>query len=65
MENKNLEYKINEEKLYDLYILWTNQVFQDSEQRKNFHPKEIVYEICRILEKNPDLIQDLPYEKIL
>lgn len=42
--------KINKEEVFRLYMEWVDRVSEDLDWKTNFHPKEIVYKICEIIE---------------
>lgn len=50
--------KINKEELFKLYMEWVNDVAEECEWKTHFGPEEIVYSIVKILETNPQLIQN-------
>jgi hypothetical protein len=49
--------KINAEKLYKLYMDKVNYIADEYDWVTHFTPKDIVYMITNIIEKNPDIIE--------
>lgn len=49
--------KINEKKLYELYMEKVNRISEDLEWKTQFSPEEIVHMIVMILQNNPNLIE--------
>jgi len=43
--------KVNKEEVYRLYMEWVDRVLEDLDWKTQFSPKEIVYKICEIIEK--------------
>lgn len=43
--------KINKEEVLKLYMQWVEQISEDLDWKTQFSPKEIVYKICEIIEK--------------
>ncbi len=46
---------IDRKELYLLYIQWVEDVSEHNEWKSTFYPMEIVNQIARILEDNPNL----------
>ena len=44
--------KMDKEKIFKLYMQWVDKVTEDSDWKTQFTPKEIVYKICEIIEKD-------------
>jgi hypothetical protein len=49
--------KINQEKLYDLYMDQVNEISETCDWVTTFGPRDIVAMIAVIIENNPDLIE--------
>ena len=43
---------MNKEKIFKLYMQWVDKVTEDNDWKTQFTPKEIVYKICEIIEKD-------------
>jgi len=48
--------KIDEKKVYKLYMEWVNKVSDEFDWKTTFGPKEIVNKIVNIIETYPELI---------
>lgn len=56
--------KIDKDTLFELYMNWANDVFEECDWKTSLSPKEIVYAISNILENNPHIIKnDINYKK--
>lgn len=51
--------EINKEELFRLYMEWVDFIIDECDWKTHFEPKEIVYKIADILEKNPDLFLNI------
>lgn len=49
---------IDKKELYLLYMHWVEDVSEHNEWKTTFHPVEIVNQIAKIIEDNPQLITD-------
>ena len=49
--------KINKEKLFELYMNKVDKICEECDWKTEFGPKEIVYIIATIIEKNPEIIE--------
>lgn len=47
---------VDRKELYLLYMQWVEDVSEHNEWKSTFHPIEIVNQIAKILEDNPNLI---------
>ena len=48
--------KINQKKLYELYMAKIYQICEDLEDKSHFSVEEIIQIMSEILEKNPELL---------
>ena len=55
MNSKN-NMKINQKKLYELYMAKIYQICEDLEDKSHFSVEEIIQIMSEILEKNPELL---------
>lgn len=55
--------KINKDELYKLYMEWVYEVSEVCDWKTHFEPEEIVHAIAKIIETNPQLIDDSREEK--
>jgi len=42
---------LDKEKIYKIYMEWVDKVSDECDWKSTFGPKEIVYKICKIIEK--------------
>lgn len=55
--------QINKDELYKLYMEWVDEVTEACDWKTHFEPEEIVHAIAKILETNPQLMDDTREEK--